>query len=165
RGQRRRAASRSGRVLAALADLRGLAATVTQVIELGSPDRASADDLDLLNDWGVKGEGALNADAVADLANGERLADATAGSTDHHPLEDLHAGLVALNDSDVNLQGVAGTELGNVVSQRGRVDKVKGLHVVSWKVPQVTHGGRSSIGQHRPCPLVETRADANVGGS
>src|SRR5579875_3962663 len=68
------AALRSGgRRLAALLDPRGLAAQPPEVVELGAPDLAPRHRLDLVNGRAVHGEGALNAHAVADLADGERL--------------------------------------------------------------------------------------------
>ena len=65
----------------------------------------------------VHREGALDADAVADLADGEGLAEARALAADDGALEDLDALLGALDDPHVDLQRVAGSEVGDVVPQ------------------------------------------------
>src|SRR5215213_8046515 len=90
--------------LALLLDLRGLAAQVAQVVQLGAADVAAADDLDLVQDRRMHREGALDADAETDLADGERLADALALAADDGALEDLDARAVALDDLHVNLE-------------------------------------------------------------
>src|SRR3954454_23020056 len=112
--------------LALLLDLGSLAAQLTEVVQLRPADVAAGDDLDLLDDRGVHREGALDADAEAHLAHGEGLARAAALAADHDALEDLDPGAVALDDADVHLDGVAGTELGDVVAQRIGVECVQG---------------------------------------
>src|SRR5207253_2223565 len=67
----------------------------------------------------------------ADLTDGEGLADATAGATDHDALEELDPGASALDDPDVNLEGVTGPELRDVGPQRGGVKAVQRMHVRS----------------------------------
>ena len=57
-------------------------------------------------------EGPLHADAEADLADGEGLANAVARTGDDHAGEDLDPGTVALDDLHVHLDGVAGSEGG-----------------------------------------------------
>src|SRR5206468_9204982 len=83
---------------------------------------------DLLDDRGVHREGPLDTHAEADLAHGEGLPGSAALAADHDALEDLDAGAVALDDADVHLDGVAGTELGDVVAQRVGVECVQGVH-------------------------------------
>ena len=61
-------------------------------------------------------EGALDADAVALLADGEGLADSATGTAQHHTLEHLDALLVALDDLDVNLDGVTRAEGRDIVA-------------------------------------------------
>ncbi len=73
-------------------------------------------------------EGALDAHAVRNLANGVGLTGSGTGAGDHDALEHLHTGLVAFDDLHVNLHGVASAEVGNVVAQRGGVDGIEGLH-------------------------------------
>ena len=73
-------------------------------------------------------EGALDAHAVGNLANGVGLTGSGTGAGDHDALEHLHTGLVAFDDLHVNLHSVASAEVGNVVAQRGGVDGIEGLH-------------------------------------
>ena len=61
-------------------------------------------------------------------------------TADDRALEDLDALLVALDHLHVDLQGVAGGEVGHVVAQAGLVDDVGGLHVM------VSSGGARSCG-------------------
>ena len=55
----------------------------------------------------VHREGALDADAVGELAHGEGLVDPAVLAADDHALEHLDALLVALDHADVDLQRVA----------------------------------------------------------
>jgi hypothetical protein len=79
-------------------DAGGLALQLAQVVEARAPHVALRDHLDLLDARRVQREDALDADAVGDLADGERRARATAVLTDHDALEDLDALLVAFLD-------------------------------------------------------------------
>src|SRR5450631_1749947 len=74
RGQTRAESAAGRRVLALLLDAGLLAAEVAQVVELGAPHVAARHDLDLVDDGRVQREGALDADAVAHLADREGLA-------------------------------------------------------------------------------------------
>ena len=65
-------------------------------------------------------EGALDADAEADLAHGEGLLDPATLAPHDGALEHLHPLPVALDHPDVDLDGVAGAELGDVVAQAVR---------------------------------------------
>ena len=95
--------------------------------------------LDLVNDRGMQREGTLNTGPEAQLADGKGLLDATTGTRDDDPGEDLHTGTATLNNLDVDLHRVARTELGDVVAHRGLVDLVDDVaHSVSSPVPQVT---------------------------
>src|SRR5690606_30147624 len=78
-----------------LLDLGRLAPAVAEVVELGAPHVTQRRDLDPLDGRGVHREGALHADAVADLAHGERLPQAGPLPPDDRALEDLDAALVA----------------------------------------------------------------------
>ena len=75
-------------------------------------------------------EGPLDADAVALLADGEGLADPAAGTTQHHTLEHLDALLVALDDLDVDVDGIAGSKDRDVVAQRRLIDEVESVHLL-----------------------------------
>ncbi len=53
---------------------------------------------------------------------------AAALAADDRALEDLHSLAVALDDSDVDLHRVAGTEIRDVLSQAVAVDHLGGVH-------------------------------------
>src|SRR6185437_8835824 len=86
---------------------------------LGTEDPATGHGLDLLDRGAVHREGALDAHAVAHLADGERLPQAAALAADHNTLEHLDPGAVAFLDPDVHLDGVTGAELRDVVADLG----------------------------------------------
>ena len=98
----------------ALFDLRSLTGPVAKVIELSPANNTMANDLDMADTGAVVGEGSLNADTVADTANGEGLADAAALHLDDDAFKVLKPLAVAFNDLDVNTHGVADLELGEV---------------------------------------------------
>src|SRR4249919_3432590 len=81
---------------------------------------------------------ALDPDAVADLANREGLPHARTLAADDHTLEHLHALLVALDDADVHLQGVARGEVGDVVTHIDGVDEIGRVHGAS--TPEASSG-------------------------
>src|SRR5690242_4089734 len=101
-------------LLPLLLDLRGLAAEVTEVVELGAADGTTGDDLDAVDAGAVDRVGPLDADAEADLADREGLAEARPLATDHDALEDLDPGAATLDDPGVDLERVAGAEVGDV---------------------------------------------------
>src|SRR5262245_10032233 len=115
-------------VVALLLDLRGLPDAVAQVVELGPAHVAPAHPLDLGDGGRMQGKRALDADAVADLADLEGLTQAGARASDHDALEDLEAFLLPLDHPDVHLEGVAGRELGDVAAEACLVDQVGGVH-------------------------------------
>src|SRR5690606_19186890 len=146
RAERRGCRSASGRGLALLLDLRLLAAQRAQVVQLGATHVTARHDRDRLDGRRVHGERALDADAEADLADGERLADPAALAGDDDALERLDAGAVALDDLDVDLERVTGTELRDVAAQRCCVDAVQRVHDASPRPPQV---GRVLVARER----------------
>src|SRR5207302_10682194 len=93
-------------LVAALLDAGCLAAQVPQVVQLGTAHPAPGDGLDLVDRRAVHREGPLDAHAVADLADGERLPGPAALAPDHHALEHLDPRAVPLGDPDVNLERV-----------------------------------------------------------
>src|ERR687897_448927 len=114
--------------LALFADLGRLTDAVAQVIELGAADVTPADDLDLGDGRRVERERALDAHAVAHLPHLERLADAGARAADDDALEDLDALLGPLDHAHMDLERVAGREVGDVGAQAGLVDEIGGIH-------------------------------------
>src|SRR6187200_27566 len=136
-----RGAQSGGSRLAALLDLGCLAAQVAEVVELGATDVTAGHDLDGLEDRGVQREGALDADAEGDLADGERAADPRTVDADHDALEDLDTRAAALDDLHVDLDGVTGAEGRDVVALVDIADLGKDVgHVCSSRVPQVSRG-------------------------
>src|SRR4051794_17119914 len=87
-------------------DLGGLPAQIAQVVQLGAADVAAGDQLDPVQVRGMYREGPLDADAEADLANGEGLADAAALAADDVTGEDLDPGAGALDDLHMHLDRV-----------------------------------------------------------
>src|ERR1700722_10657741 len=94
-----------------LLDLRRFPDAVPQVVELGPPDIASSDDLDLGEDRRVHRERALDTDPEADLADSERLAGTAPLATDHCALKELDPLPGAFDHANVHLQGVARSEV------------------------------------------------------
>ena len=94
----------------------------------GAPYVTAGDDLDVVHDRRVHGEGALHADTEADLARGERFPYAATLTTDDDALEHLDPLTVALDDPHVDLHGVTRAEVRDVAAQRGSVDRVEGVH-------------------------------------
>src|SRR5579863_9291324 len=115
---RKAGASASGG-LPALLDPRRLAAQVAQVVQLGPADLAAGDRLDLVDRRAVHRERALDANAVAHLADGEGLTQAAALAPDHDTLEDLDAGAVAFRHLNVHLEGVTRAEIRVVSAELG----------------------------------------------
>src|SRR3990170_309040 len=112
----------------ALAEGGGLADALAQEVELGPAGHAVADDLDLLDARRVDLEGALDADAGAQRAHGDRAGDAAAAQAHDRALEDLDALAVALDDLGRDAHGVAGRKLGQVAADLVRGDLVENVH-------------------------------------
>ena len=77
---------------------------------------------------GVQRERALDAHAVAQLADRVGLLQPAALAADHVALEHLDPLLAALDHADVHLELVAGCEVGDIGAQRLVVDEVGGFH-------------------------------------
>ena len=107
-----------GADVAALAHARALADAIAQVVELGAAHVAARGDLDALDLRRVHREHALDADAERLLAHGERLAHAMSLTLDDDPLEHLHAAARALDHLKVDLDPIAGRELGDAAQLR-----------------------------------------------
>lgn len=112
-------------------DLGSLAHLVAQVVQLGTTDLAVTHDLDLLDLGGVHGEGTLNANAEADLADGEGLAGASAAHADDVALEDLLTRAVTLGNAVVNLDVVANLDRGDVLADLLTLDGANVVHALS----------------------------------
>src|SRR6476659_7050247 len=103
-------------------DARLLAAQPAQVIELGAPHLAVADQLDRVDHRRVEREHALDALAVRDLAHGEVLVQPAAGAADTDAFIGLDAGALALDHLDVHQHGVARAEIRDVLAGRELLD-------------------------------------------
>ena len=119
-----------GADVAALAHARALADAIAQVVELRAPHVAAGGHLDPLDLRRVHRERALDADAEGLLAHRERLARAVALALDHDALEDLHAAAGPLDHLEVDLQAIAGREVGNAAQLRALDGFDDGAHEV-----------------------------------
>jgi hypothetical protein len=79
--------------------------------------------LDVIDAGRVQREHALYADSAGDFADGEHLPRTAAFTRDHQTLKNLDALFVAFFDLDVNLDRVAGGEVGHVGSRFTRFDE------------------------------------------
>src|SRR5882762_9464250 len=114
-----------------LGDTGGPAAPAAQIIKLGAPDPAAADDFHRIHQRAEDREYPFHPLAIGDLAYGEALVQPRARTGDAHPFEGLKAlaglillGFLVISDVDhldVDLQGVAGTEWGKLPAAPGRV--------------------------------------------
>jgi len=115
-------------VVALLFDLCLLAAKIAQVVQLGAANESTRNDLNVVDYWGVNGEGTLNTHLEAHLADREGLANAVARTTDDNALEHLNTRTRTFDDVYVNLDVIAGTEVRNVVFERRLVDAIEDMH-------------------------------------
>src|SRR6478672_7868879 len=98
----------------ALLDPRGLARGGAQIVELRAAHASTANDVQIADHRAVNREDALDADAVGDLANGERLAHAAAAPCDAHAFERLEPLLFPFLHSHVHAEGVTRAKGRNV---------------------------------------------------
>src|SRR5271168_1811777 len=128
-------------------DARGLATQLAQVVELGAADFAAAHDFNLRNHGRMDGKDALDADAEAHPAHGERGRKQLAAPGNHDAFEGLDALFflfLALFDfgfaqADVDAHRVARSELGDVCAQLGLLQLINSqVHV---RIPWQTHSG------------------------
>src|SRR6266481_461314 len=97
-----------------------LAFQVAQIKQLGPAHLVRADDLDLVNHFGMHGKNALHTLAEADLAHGETALGATA-QRNHGAFKSLYALFVAFLDPDLNANGIARIDFRNIgATQFGR---------------------------------------------
>src|SRR4051812_4955180 len=99
--------------MGALGDTGGFAAQAAQVVQLGPPHLAAADELDRIDHRRQQREHALHALAVGNLADREALVQAMAGAADADAFVGLDAGALAFDHLDVDDHGVARLEVRN----------------------------------------------------
>src|SRR5262249_54019720 len=92
---------------------------IAEVEETTTTNHAARHDLDLVEARAVEHENTLDAHVETHLADGERAAEPGAVLLDDHPLEDLDAVLVALDDLVVDADGVADAKLRMVRPELG----------------------------------------------
>ena len=109
-------------------DLGCLTAQVTQVVQLGTANVTAGQNLDVVDVRCVNREGTLHADAERHLADGKGLTDAGALATDNNATEHLDTGLLSLDDLHVDINGIAGAKLRNIVAQLCSINLVKNVH-------------------------------------
>src|SRR5271166_1092005 len=98
--------------LFSLFQARGLTLQGAQIVQLGAADATGAYHIDVVHHFGVYREDTFHALAETDLADGDALSHTFAVAGDHGTFESLEALFLAFLDLDVNLNGVAGTKLG-----------------------------------------------------
>lgn len=117
--------------LALLGDAGSLADAIAQVVKLGATNVTVTNDLELGDLRAVKREGALDADAEADLADGEGLAAGVAVTTNNVALENLDALAITLGNAIVHLDRVADVERGDFLDLL-LLDSADDIHFVSF---------------------------------
>ena len=94
-----------------------LSGEVAKVVELGAADAATTNDGDRCDHRAMRREDALDTDAAGNLADSERLADATAATGDADTFERLEALLVTFFDANVDADRVTGAEGRNISAE------------------------------------------------
>src|SRR4051812_28103293 len=109
--------------IAALGDTRRLAGAATQIIKLGAPNDALADDLDRIDVGRIEREHTLDAFAERNLTDGEAAAHALVRARDAHALIGLDTAAFAFDHLHADLERIARTELGDraLFRQRGNL--------------------------------------------
>jgi hypothetical protein len=77
----------------------------------------------------VNWEGTLNANAIRNLTDCESLANSITLATDYYTLENLKAALATFDNTNMDLELIASTELWDVFAQRGCIYGVKNVHI------------------------------------
>src|SRR5262249_53500762 len=106
-----------------------LAGLLAQVEELGAAHARVLDHLDLGDRRTVHREGALDADALAQLAHGEAPAQPAAADVDDLATEFLLPLLVALDHAHRHLDGVTRAQVGTIGLQLSGLDLLDQAHV------------------------------------
>ena len=116
-------------IFAAFLDLGGLAMKLAQVVELGTANHAPGDHGYPLYRRRMEREAAFDSHAEGDFADQEALANAGAGTGQYHALESLGSSPIAFDNSDVHPNGIARTEVGDVLAELAFVYEIESLHI------------------------------------
>src|ERR1700733_270503 len=100
-----------------LEDAGGFAAPAAQVVQLGAAHLAATHHRDRVDHRRIEWKHALHALAVGNLTHGEVLVQPGAGAADAHALIGLHAAALALDDLDVDDEGVTRLEIGDFLAK------------------------------------------------
>ncbi|CDO37734.1 hypothetical protein SPHV1_390003 [Novosphingobium sp. KN65.2] len=109
----------TGANIAALGDAGALTGTTAQVVQLGTTHDAAANHGDRIDVRRVQRENAFHAFTEADLADGEVRTHATVRTRDAHAFEVLDAGTGTFDDLHADADGVARTELRDILAGLG----------------------------------------------
>ena len=96
-------------------DTSGLPGELTQIVDPGATDFAATGHNDLRDGGAIDRKRALNADARANLADGEGFPDTMTAALDDNAFIDLDAFFLVLDDADRHRDGVTAGELRNVL--------------------------------------------------
>src|SRR3990167_7157963 len=129
----------AGLVLLFLGNSGSLAAQPAKVIELRTAHTALAQDLDRVDQRTVERKHAFHAFAIGNLADGKVLVDATAGAGDADAFIGLNALARAFDHLHIDLQRVAGREVGEGLAIR------KSFHLLLIELLDDIHGSQPRI--------------------
>jgi len=101
------------------------AQALAKISEFRAADGAFALDFNFVHAWGVDGENALDAFAVADAADGEHLVQAVAAAANHYPGKNLDTFLVAFDNFCVHAHGIADRKISRVFAKLFRLNFIK----------------------------------------
>ena len=108
---------RIGTKLLRFFDASSFAREFPHVGDLVAADFTVLDHFDLGDRGGVDRESAFDTDTSGDLADGEGRGDPRAAALHNDAFEDLVTFLLVLDDADVDLDGVAAREIGNILAK------------------------------------------------
>jgi hypothetical protein len=105
-----------------LTDTRCFSGKIAEVVETSPTDSAFCKQLNLLDAGIMQGKGFLNADTMRYLAHGICRIHGAVLALGDHSLKNLDTLLAALNDPDMHFHGIAGAEIGVVLSHLFQID-------------------------------------------
>lgn len=94
-----------------LANTGSLATTTTEIVQARTTHATSCYHLDFLGAWVVQGKSFFDADTVGDFADGIGGVHGATLTLDNDALENLDTLLIAFDNPNVDLDGIAGAEI------------------------------------------------------
>lgn len=113
---------------ATLANLRCLAVTITQVVQLGAPHPTAGDHFDGFDGGGMHRELTFHTHTEGNLADIEGGTQAITLAGDNNTLERLGTGAVTFHHAYIYPHGVTGAEIRDIVAQTRSINYIKSLH-------------------------------------